>query len=330
MTGQRTTDTPDSFAGPLSWRQAAGVLLRGVAMGAADIVPGVSGGTIAFITGIYFRLLEAINNVPAAFAGELCRGRVDAFWRRCDGNFLVSLLSGILISVATLAAVISRALIEYPVILWSFFFGLIVASVWHVVRTVREPAMALLIPAAIGAAFSWWVTTLSAGDVTPTPLILFGSGVLAICAMILPGISGSFILLVLGMYGHVLAAVRSFDLVSLGLFAAGCVVGLLSIARLLTWAIHRFHDTMLALLTGIMIGALNKVWPWKEALAWRTNHAGNRVPLNEINVSPGHYAELTGASAQLVHAAIAAVVGLVLVLAIEWLAARLSRRGQKG
>ena len=331
MTDRQTTQsTPNSVSSPLSWRQALGVLLRGVAMGAADIVPGVSGGTIAFITGIYFRLLEAINQVPAAFTRELCRGRVSVFWRRCDGNFLVALLSGILISVATLASAISQALIDYPVILWSFFFGLIVASVWHVVRTVREPALNLLIPMVIGAVFSWWVTTLSAGDITPTPLILFGSGALAICAMILPGISGSFILLVLGMYSHVLAAVKSFDLVSLGLFAAGCVAGLLSIARLLTWAIHRFHDTMLALLTGIMVGALNKVWPWKEVLSWRTNHAGHQVPLNEINVSPGHYAELTGASAQVLHAAIAAIIGLLLVLVIEWLAARLSRRGQQG
>ncbi|MDX1799335.1 MAG: DUF368 domain-containing protein [Marinobacter sp.] len=331
MTDRQTTQSPpDSASTPLSWRQALGILLRGVAMGAADIVPGVSGGTIAFITGIYFRLLEAINQVPAAFTRELCRGRVSVFWQRCDGNFLVALLSGILISVATLASAISQALIDYPVILWSFFFGLIVASVWHVVRTVREPALNLLIPMVIGAAFSWWVTTLSAGDITPTPLILFGSGALAICAMILPGISGSFILLVLGMYSHVLAAVKSFDLVSLGLFAAGCVAGLLSIARLLTWAIHRFHDRMLALLTGIMVGALNKVWPWKEVLSWRTNHAGHQVPLNEINVSPGHYAELTGASAQVLHAAIAAIIGLVLVLVIEWLAARLSRRAQQG
>lgn len=313
----------------LSWREAAGVLLRGIAMGAADIVPGVSGGTIAFITGIYFRLLEAVNAVPAAVTGDLCRGRFSAFWRHCDGNFLVALLSGILISVATLASAISQALIDYPVILWSFFFGLIVASVWHVVRTVREPALRLLVPMVIGALFSWWVTTLSAGEITPTPLILFGSGALAICAMILPGISGSFILLVMGMYAPVLTAVKSFDLASIGLFAAGCVVGLLSIARLLTWAIHRFHDAMLALLTGIMIGALNKVWPWKEVLSWRTNHAGLKVPLDEINVSPGHYAELTGASSELVHAVIAAVLGLVLVLVIEWLAIRLSRRATR-
>ncbi|MDX1757437.1 MAG: DUF368 domain-containing protein [Marinobacter sp.] len=288
-------------------------------MGAADIVPGVSGGTIAFITGIYFRLLTAIGEVPGACYRELLKGQFRRFWERCDGTFLVTLLTGIVASIATLASAISYLLMVYPILLWSFFFGLIVASVWHVVRQVQRPNWTLLGPLSMGIAFAWWVTTLPAGEASPTGLVFFGAGALAICAMILPGISGSFILVILGMYAPVLAAIKGAELLTLGLFAAGCLIGLLSIARVLTWAIHKFHDVVLALLTGFMIGALNKVWPWKETLSWRTNSAGEQVPLTEASVSPIYYAELSGEPSQWPLALVCAVIGFALVLAIEWL-----------
>lgn len=303
----------------------AGILLRGLAMGAADIVPGVSGGTIAFITGIYFRLLEAINRIPAAFWQELRRGRLKAFWRACDGTFLVTLLAGILISVVSLASAITYALETHPIPLWSFFFGLILASVWHVAREIHHRRAILLVAAALGGVFAWWVTSLSPVDTTPTAWVLFGSGAIAICAMILPGISGSFILVVLGMYAPVLEAVRELALVKLAIFSAGCLVGLLSIARVLTWAVNRYHDLVLAFLTGVMIGALNKVWPWKVTLTWRTNSAGEQIPVEEVNVLPGVFAEQTGANAELGLALAAAVAGLLLVVTVEWTAARINR-----
>ncbi|WP_336146208.1 DUF368 domain-containing protein [Marinobacter salarius] len=289
-----------------------------MAMGAADIVPGVSGGTIAFITGIYFRLLEAINAVPQAFFQHLIRGQARQFWAACDGTFLLSLLAGILGSIATLASVISHALATYPILIWSFFFGLIVASVWHVGRQVRRYEPLLLLPFSVGTVFAWWVTTLSGSSLSPSMPVFFGAGALAICAMILPGISGSFILVILGMYVPVLDAIRSLDLGILGIFAVGCLVGLLSVARLITWAFHRYHDLVLALLTGFMVGALNKVWPWKETLSWRTNSAGQQVPLNEASVSPMGYAELTGDESQLLLAITCAFAGLLLVLLVEW------------
>ncbi len=296
-----------------------GVFLRGMAMGAADIVPGVSGGTIAFITGIYFRLLTAIGEVPGALYGDLLKGRVQVFWRRCDGRFLVTLLTGIIISIATLASGISYLLVAYPILLWSFFFGLIVASVWHVARQVQSANWPLLVPLLLGVAFAWWVTTLPAGQASPTGLVFFGSGALAICAMILPGISGSFILVILGMYAPLLAAIKGAELAALGLFAVGCLTGLLSIARVLTWAIRRYHDPVLAVLTGFMIGALNKVWPWKETLTWRTNSAGEQVPLNEVSISPLQYVELTGEPSQWGLALLCAMFGFALVLMVEWL-----------
>lgn len=291
-------------------------------MGAADIVPGVSGGTIAFITGIYFRLLEAINAVPGAVIGHLFRGDLKGFWDRCDGTFLISLLVGILISIATLASIISYGLETYPVLIWSFFFGLIVASVWHVGRQVRELSPVLLGPLLAGIAFAWWVTTLPAGQVDPSGLVFLGAGALAICAMILPGISGSFILVIIGMYAPVLDAIRNLEAGFLMLFASGCLIGLLSVARLITWAFHRFHDPVLALLTGFMIGALNKVWPWKETLSWRTNSSGELVPLNEVSVTPGYYAELTGLDSQWPVALSVAILGFAMVLLVEWLGSR--------
>jgi len=298
------------------------VFLRGVAMGAADIVPGVSGGTIAFITGIYFRLLEAIGAVPQAVFRYLLRGRVKAFWQACDGTFLLSLLAGILGSIATLASAISYILAEYPILVWSFFFGLIVASVWHVGRQVRHYVPALILPLLLGTVFAWWVTTLPASPVAPSSLIFFGAGALAICAMILPGISGSFILVLLGMYVPVLDAIRALEFGTILIFGAGCLVGLLSVARLITWAFRRFHDTVLTLLIGFMVGALNKVWPWKETLSWRTNSAGEQVPLNEASVGPLGYAEMTGQDPQVLLAALCAGAGLLLVLVVEWAGSR--------
>ncbi|BES71871.1 DUF368 domain-containing protein [Marinobacter nanhaiticus D15-8W] len=296
-----------------------GVFLRGIAMGAADVVPGVSGGTIAFITGIYIRLLDAISAFPRAFLGELLKGRWTMFWQRIDGTFLVALFAGILTSIVTLAGAIKYALEAHPIMLWSFFFGLILASAWHVGREIERWRVRQIMLLVGGAAFAWWVTQLNPGQAPVTSLTLFGAGALAICAMILPGISGSFILLILGMYSPVLTAVNELQLDRLALFVTGCLLGLLSIAQLLSWAFARYRDAMLALLTGFMLGALNKVWPWKEAVTWRTNSHGERVPLEEINLMPGTYANVTGDSATLSTAILLAILGIVIVLGLDWL-----------
>jgi putative membrane protein len=309
----------------MGFRQHAGIFVRGVAMGAADVVPGVSGGTVAFITGIYFRLLGAIGAVPSAFYLSLAKGHWRRFWHEIDGTFLVTLLAGILLSIATLANLITRALDTYPVALWSFFFGLILASVWHVLGQMNERRWWLFIPVVLGAAFAWWVTTLSATQIDPGALVFFFSGALAICAMILPGLSGSFVLLMLGMYGPVLAAVREMDLVLIGLFLGGCLVGLLSFARLLGMALRKAHDLVLAVLTGLMVGALNRVWPWQEVIHWRTSSGGDQVPLEQVSVLPMRYAEVTGEPAHITVAIAAVLAGLAIVLLGEWLAGRIAR-----
>lgn len=286
-------------------------------MGAADIVPGVSGGTIAFITGIYFRLLEAISAAPAAFFRQLLRGDFSGFWRAIDGSFLVLLLAGILTSVASLASLITWLLDQHPILIWSFFFGLIVASVWHVGQQVKHYSSVLLLPLIAGVVFAWWVTTLPANEVDPSALAFLGAGALAICAMILPGISGSFLLLIIGMYAPVLSAIKSAALGDLGMFMAGCVIGLLSVARLITLAFKHAHDTVLALLTGFMIGALVKVWPWQETLSWRTNSSGEQVPLTQLPVSPETWATLHGQEPLVGLAGLMACVGLMIVVGLE-------------
>jgi len=293
------------------------IFLRGMAMGAADIVPGVSGGTIAFITGIYFRLLEAISAAPAAFFRQLLKGQVRGFWRVIDGGFLATLLAGIITSIATLASVVTWLLAEHTILIWSFFFGLILASVWHIGRQARRFSIVLLMPLVVGVVIAWWVTTLPASDVAPSGIAFLGAGALAICAMILPGVSGSFLLLIIGMYGPALSAIKNFEIGHLALFLAGCAVGLLSAAKLITLAFRHFHDTVLALLTGFMLGALAKVWPWQETLSWRTNSAGEQVPLSQAPVSPDTWAALYQQEPMIIPAVSMAFVGFALVLILD-------------
>ncbi len=232
-------------------------------MGAADVVPGVSGGTLAFILGIYERLLAAISSVNTAAVKLLLQGRFKTLWQHIDGTFLACLFSGILLSIFSLANVISYLLEHRPVPLWAFFNGLILASLPVLLRSVSWSALRIVL-LLLGAAFAVVVGMLAPVQLQPAPYLFFLAGAVAICAMILPGISGSFILLILGMYAPVMLAVTEFQLGILLLFASGCLVGLLSFSRLLNWLLEHFHDATLALLTGVVIGALYRIWPWQH------------------------------------------------------------------
>lgn len=298
------------------------LFLKGVTMGAADIVPGVSGGTIAFISGIYFRLLAAIKG----FLPALWQARSHLSWQRfcreSDLIFLLTLFAGILLSVVSLSNVITYLLHAHPIPLWSFFFGLILASVRLVAREYRFFQFKNVLVLLIGGMLAVLISRLSPAQLEPSMWVAFGSGALAICAMILPGISGSFILVMLGTYGFILSALKNFEWFTLGLFAAGCVLGLLSMANVLHWALKRYHETALALLCGFMIGALDKVWPWKQVLSYRENRHGELVPLQEVNVSPWYFTELNGDDHQLLLAVIFAVIAAVVVLGLDFVANR--------
>lgn len=294
---------------------------KGMAMGAADVVPGVSGGTVAFISGIYDELLRSIASVPEA-ALQLLRGRVVKAWQMANATFLLVLLAGILTSVFSLARLITWLLDTHPIPVWSFFFGLILVSSYLVAREIGRWNWTRALSFVLGVAFAWWITVASPVEWGHDPLSLFLAGAIAICTMILPGISGSFLLVLMGLYGVVLGAVKNFDVAVLAVFAAGCLVGLLSFARLLSWLLAHFRDLTLAFLTGLMLGSLNKVWPWKQTLTWRTDSHGLQVPVLQENLLPLQFAQQSGQDSQLLLAMLLAVAGVVLVLGLEWLAGR--------
>ncbi|MCG4453977.1 MULTISPECIES: DUF368 domain-containing protein [unclassified Pseudomonas] len=294
---------------------------KGIAMGAADVVPGVSGGTVAFISGIYDELLRSIAGVPVALS-LLLRGRVLAAWQTANATFLLVLVTGILTSVLSLARVITFLLAEHPIPVWSFFFGLILVSSHLVVREIQRWNWSRFISFTLGAAFAYWITVAAPMQWGTDPLSIFFAGSIAICAMILPGISGSFILLLLGLYPFILGAVKGLDIHVLMLFASGCLVGIVSFAGLLRWLLLRWRDLTLALLTGLMLGSLNKLWPWKETLTWHADSHGQQVPLLQSNLLPGRFAEVSGQDPQLLLAILLALGGVVLVLGLERLASR--------
>lgn len=285
-----------------------GIIARGCLMGAADIVPGVSGGTMALITGIYARLLNALGHVPEATL-VLVRQRsiADAF-RRVDGAFLLLLLTGILISVISLAHGIGYLLEHHERLVRGFFFGLVVGAIIHVGRQVphwRSPAFTGLV---LGALVAWGITQLTPATLSLTPFIAFGAGFIAISAMILPGISGSFILLLLGLYEPVLAAVRGGDLAILGLFAVGCALGLVAMARAVSATLARYPSATLAVLAGIMLGSLANLWPWRVLPSGAMVHD---------NLGPLHYAQITGEPHQLVAVGVVLLAGVGLVMLLE-------------
>ena len=285
------------------------LFLKGLAMGAADVVPGVSGGTIAFITGIYTELLDSIRSVNLNAVKTLFRDGPAAAWRAINGTFLLVLGSGILIALVSLAKLIHFLLMNYPVWVWSFFFGLIIASCWHIGKQIprwRLPEVLLLL---LGAVVAGWISMASPTQTEATPLVVFLAGSVAICAMILPGISGGFILLLMGLYAPILGAVKSFDLSIIGLFGCGAVLGLMAFSRLLSWLLHHYRSQTFALLSGFMVGSLVKVWPWKETLQTRINSHGEEIPFIQSNILPHMTAE-TGLACLLALAGIALVLGM--------------------
>jgi putative membrane protein len=272
----------------------AGIFLRGLLMGAADIVPGVSGGTVAFITGIYDTLIDSIRAVDAIFVRRLFKLDIAGAWEHVNGGFLLALLSGIATSIFSLARLISWILQNHPVPLWAFFFGLILASALVLLRQVGRWNVGRGLSLLTGVAVALAIALSPVVSFEIGLLGVFLSGFLAICAMILPGISGSFILVLLGMYGTVLTAVKSLDLFFLAVFAVGAGSGLLCFSRLLYWLLHRYHQGTMALLTGFLFGSLTVVWPWKRVLDWVEGSHGQLKPAQQVPVSPAEFTVATG------------------------------------
>lgn len=296
--------------------------LKGCAMGMADVVPGVSGGTIAFITGIYEELVESIRSVDLGALKLLAKGRFSAFWRRINGSFLFSVLLGVAVSILSLARLMTYLLTHHPIEIWSFFFGLIVASALLVSRQVGKWNWRTVLSLAVGVAVAWWITVVSPAETPNDWWFILLSGAIAICAMILPGISGAFILLLLGKYHYIMQAVGDLNIPVILVFVAGAIAGIISFSHLLSWLLKHWHDCTIAVLMGFMIGSLNKVWPWKETVESYTDGHGQVLPLVERNILPQTFENALGIDAHLWQAIVLCLVGFLMIYAIE-LAARI-------
>lgn len=301
------------------------LIFKGLAMGAADVVPGVSGGTIAFITGIYDELLHSLKNCGPSALPVLFKQGIAAFWRHINGNFLIAVFGGILVSIKTFASIISFCLDNYPLFVWAFFSGLIAASVILLAKGQERWALKHWGFCLLGVMVVFFISIAKPSQLPGDWWILFAGGFIAICAMILPGISGSFILLLLGLYSVFLDAVNSMDVVAIASFGAGCVAGLLAFSQFLSWLLDNYLKATIATLVGFLVGSLNVTWPWKQTLEAVINRHGEEVPLVQQNVLPWNYATLTGQESELFAVILFSVFGFFLVLSTEFVATRLMR-----
>jgi putative membrane protein len=305
-------------------RAYLGIYLRGVAMGAADIVPGVSGGTMAFILGIYEEFISSLRMLgEPEFLRTLFRLRIRRMFELLNWPFLLALALGIFTAVLTLAHSLEWLLIHRPVYLWSFFFGLVLASIFTVSKRIRRWFLPLIVAAIVGFAAAYLLVGLAPTTTPDSWWFLILSGVLASCAMILPGISGAFILVLLGKYQYILNAVTSRDIATLAFVAAGAAVGIVSIAQFLSWLFRRYHDLTVAILTGLMLGSLRRVWPWKVDTEWLKDQngqflldsSGELIVSKQLNVLPE--LSTTAGAIEFALALAIGIIGFVAILILE-------------
>ncbi len=287
------------------------LFLKGAGMGASDVVPGVSGGTIAFITGIYEELINSIKNFDLEALQLLLRFKIGELWQKVNGGFLLAVLSGILLSIFSLAHLLEFLLLAYPAYLWSFFFGLVIASAIMILMDISKWSFRVVFAIVLGATIAFWITSVSPAQTTNAWWFIFFSGALAICAMVLPGISGSFILLLLGKYQFILNAVSEFKVLVLLVFAAGAGSGIILFSNFLSWLLKKYRLPTIGMLAGFMIGSLNKIWPWKEIVSTYTDSHGATHALVEKNILP----EIS-LSSGFFTALILALTGFILIIVV--------------
>ncbi|AXT58577.1 DUF368 domain-containing protein [Aquimarina sp. AD1] len=308
------------------------VSAKGIAMGAADVVPGVSGGTIAFISGIYEELISTINNLDLNFFKAWKNEGFVASWKKYNLSFLLALFSGIAISILSLAKILKWLLHNEPLLLWSFFFGLVLASILYIGKQITIWSPKVLISILLAAVISYFIT-IAEPIASPESLwYLLFCGFIAIIAMILPGVSGAFILLILGAYETFIGILNQFreGLTSLDfnllwqafykilIIAVGAIAGLKLFSKILNWMFNNHKNMTLALLTGFMIGSLNKLWPWKKVLSWRTNSEGIEVPFLEKSILPSSF----DGDSRIIWVLLFIIIGFLLILALERLATK--------
>lgn len=307
-------------------------------MGAADVVPGVSGGTIAFISGIYEELIRSIHQVNLSALKIWKKEGFKAMWATINGNFLLALFLGIAISILSLARFISWLLKTHPIAVWAFFFGLVIASILFVGKQISRWSAKVTAAIILGVVISYYITIASPASSPEGFPYLFLSGFIAIIAMILPGVSGAFILLLLGAYEIVINIINQLReglfnanthvlgqaFLKLAVFGLGAVFGIKLFSGVLNWMFRHYKNTTLALLTGFMVGSLNKIWPWKETLSWRTNSHNEQVPVLQKSISPFHFE----GDSQLLLACLVAVAGFLTIYLLEKIAVKAQKTNE--
>ncbi|MFD2892862.1 DUF368 domain-containing protein [Flavobacterium chuncheonense] len=311
------------------------ITLKGIAMGAADVVPGVSGGTIAFISGIYQELIDSINNINPSIFKTLKESGLKVTWAKLNGNFLTALLLGIGLSIITFSKVITHLLEEQPILVWSFFFGLVLASISLIWKEITHWKLRSISALLIGILISYFITIARPIHSPESYPYIFLSGFLAIIAMILPGVSGAFILLLMGSYQTVIGTINQFRegitkmntellseaLLKIGTFALGAILGLKLFSKVLHWMFYHHKNTTLAVLIGFMIGSLNKIWPWKTTLETRINSHGETVPFIEKSILPNNFE----GDPKIFTAILFMILGFILIFGLEKLATKFGK-----
>jgi putative membrane protein len=311
----------------MSLKRKLTIVVKGMLMGAADVVPGVSGGTIAFITGIYEELINTIDRLDLKMLIEIFKVGFKKTFISYNLGFLCSLLTGIAISILSLSKLLTYLLQAFPVLLWSFFFGLILASVLYVGKQISKWNIAVILAILLGSVLSFFITIAEPLGSPDNWWYLIFSGFIAIIAMILPGVSGAFLLLLLGSYTTILGSISGLleailegnwsqakdSFVTLFLFSIGCILGLKVFSKVLTWLFENQKNLTLALLTGFMVGSLNKLWPWKEVLSYRKNRHGEDIPFLEKSVFPSDF----DGDPQILYVILLVVTGFFLILLME-------------
>jgi len=303
------------------------IILKGIAMGAADVVPGVSGGTIAFISGIYEELIESIDNLNLGVFKVWKKEGFKTAWKSINGSFLLALFSGITISILSLAKLIKWLLHNEPVLLWAFFFGLVLASILYIGKQIKTWSPKIIIAIIITSILSYFITLAEPFASPDSPFYLLFCGFIAIIAMILPGVSGAFILLILGAYETAINTVNNLvegvttanwdilkeALLNFFLLGIGAIIGLKVFSKALNWMFKHHKNLTLAILTGFMIGSLNKIWPWKNVLKTRINSEGIEVTALDESILPSSYI----GDPNILFAVIFIVIGFATILILE-------------
>lgn len=298
------------------------ISLKGMAMGAADAVPGVSGGTIAFISGIYEELIASISLVNFSLIKTFKNEGIKSVWNKVNGNFLLSLVIGILISFVSFMKIAKHLLELHPILVWSFFFGLVLASILYVSKQIKKWDLLRITLFILAVFLAYYITTLPSLANNENPIFIFLAAAIAICAMILPGISGAFILVLLGAYKTLSTAFSNFDIKNIIIFIAGAIVGLLSFSKLLKWLFNNYKNSTLAILTGFIVGSLNKIWPWKQTLSFRIDSKGIEVPILQQSILPQEFAKLYNLDPQVGFAILLMTIGFFSIIILEKIGSR--------